>query len=158
MSIAATVKFGGTIRETVASGVDFAPNAVIPHVIGGTLTYSDSTVPDGELFSGAELALTAGAVTVDLTALEGVNTTVDGDGKRPRFIYIKNNGAAAMTFTKGASNGSTILGTTWTVIVAPGKMFQQECADDVPAISATVKTIDVTGTGTETFDLAIIIG
>lgn len=160
MSVRATLNFGGSIRETLTAGIEFADNPTVSHRVGESVDLSSTSTPDIEKFAANEPALAAGAATLDLTSLLGTNgVTVDGTGLRPRWIYLKNTGEADITFTKGASNGSDIFAGTWAFTLRPGERRQQDFSATGPAVvSSTNKIIDVTGTGTDTFQYAILFG
>lgn len=102
------------------------------------------------------LTLTAGAATIDLRALTGTNgASVDGNGLKLQILRIKNLGAAAMTFSVGASNGLAI-GAGF--LVPAGAVVQFMYADGLEDIDATHKTIDVAGTGSQTAEITIVMG
>lgn len=118
-------------------------------------TLSATSTPDVENVAAFIATLTAGAVTIDWTAL----THADGDtrsaaGKKLRFIQIMNPAAntANIVVTKGASNGYSPVGTTFTIPISPGGGFlwylQSDAAD---VTNGSADTWDVTGSGSETF-------
>jgi hypothetical protein len=73
-----------------------------------------------------------------------------------QFIRIKNLGAAAMTFAEGASNGLALA--CGSIVVPAGGIVQFFLNDAAPDIAAADRTIDVTGTGTDTAEVTIIAG
>jgi len=107
-------------------------------------------------------ALTGGAATIDLTALDGTVGTVDGTGLKLQVFKLKapTTNTATLTATKGASNGYGLdsAGATWTVPLAPGQEFLFYGDDDPPDISSTKKNIDLSGTGTESVQVMIVVG
>jgi hypothetical protein len=161
MSVAATYSLKLEVRETLTVGVDAASLPVVLHDqlnVSGTLN-ATSAVPATKHIQDAAVPLAAGVYTIDLTALPGTGgATVDGTGLKVQLIRIHNKGAAAMTFADGVTNGYELLGAAWTITLPPGGAMQFYLPDTAPDIGASAKTIDVTGTGTQTFDLSIVMG
>ncbi len=163
MSINASIFCGMSGTRTLTTGVDNAATATIRMDVGGTTSATASTTPDGESMVFPRIALVAGAYTIDLTALPDINgATVTLVGKKVRALYFKNLGANNMTFAKGASNGLDSLSGTWSMVLLPG---EERCINlmgvdvaSIAAISASIKTIDVTGTLVQTFDFGVIVG
>lgn len=157
MAIVLSYNFGGTVRETLANGVAAADNAVVS--LSGyneADTLNASTTPPvtkAALFLGT---LTAGALTIDMSALTGANGAVDLTGLRIQFLRIKNLGANSMTFSEGASNGLALA--TGTITVPAGGIYQAFLNDASPDIASGDRTIDVTGTGAQTFEITIVAG
>ena len=116
-------------------------------------------------------ALTAGAYTIDLTALTGADGTIDGTGKKVQMLLLQNpSGNGLMTFKFGAANPYLLCAdAAWRIPVCPGtgtgdtekfgevKMFFPNDSTN-PDISGTAKTIDVIGTGTQSFRCGIWLG
>jgi hypothetical protein len=87
-------------------------------------------------------AMTAGAVTIDLTA-----SPVSGDGKTPIRAFLMNPaGNSAITVDIGASNGYDGFGDAFSITLEPGYSVQLEGDSEIGAAN---KTLDVTGTGTD---------
>jgi hypothetical protein len=159
MAVSANISFLARIRETLETGVDGAASPVIIHdALDKSVTLNASSAVPATKCSVDTIALTAGAKTVDLTALAGANGTVDGTGLKVQFIRIVNNGANAMTFAEGASNGYELLGNGWTITLPAGGYMQFYLPEGTPDIASGAKTIDVSGTGTQTFDLTVVMG
>jgi hypothetical protein len=159
-SAAVTLRF--SVKETVTDAAGYASAARSTVVFdGGGLSESldaDSTPPADTPAVGKQ-ALTAGAATIDLTALTGVNSAaVSLSGKKPIAVLFENTGANAMTIAKGASNGYTGFGSSYSeTIPAGGKLFKWLGANGT-AVSGSVKTLDLTGTGTQELKYQIIAG
>jgi len=124
-------------------------------------TYNADTDPNAtEVWSGTT-ALSAGTVTVNFGTLARTGrTALNLTGLTIYAIRIKNNGANPMTFKDGATNGYPLFGLTDGHVIGAGDEFMQ--ATSRVAGFATVATaditIDVTGTGAQTFDMAIVAG
>ena len=138
-----------------------AAQAVITHTLqaSGTLT-SSTTVPVTKV-SAQEIALIAGAKTLDLTALLGANgAAVDATGLKLQLLYIKNKDANAnsMAFTFGASNGWVGLGSGWKFTLAPKNECLFKLDDASTDVASNAKNIDVTGTVTQAFQYIAVFG
>lgn len=150
-----TVKIGITTSEVLADDTLSATAKTVQHTL-----FDESITPSpATIFSGDVYALSTGAKTLDLRALYTVGGgTGDGNGLKVQAFYFKNLGANAMTIVGGASNGYLIFGTSGSVVVQPGGslcLFHNDASADV---SGTVKTIDVSGTGSQEFEAAFILG
>jgi hypothetical protein len=129
----------------------------------GTLNAS-SSVPATKVASG-QLTMTAGAATLDLTAL--VNTasagqTVTHTGLKPQIMILRNlsTNANNMTVGKGASNGwsPVAAGTTWSLPLAPAQSHMFLLKDLAIDVAAGAKDIDVAGTGSQILEWTIVSG
>jgi len=121
---------------------------------------SDSSPPVtcGALF---QQALTGGAATIDLTALDGFNDkVVSGTGLRVQLLRVKNpvTNANPITVAKGASNGYDGFGAGFSVTLQPGAEATLLTNDAGGDIGSGNKTLDLTGTGTQALDVEIIMG
>jgi hypothetical protein len=163
MSINASIACGISGTRELTTGVDNSSRPAFRFAVGATTSANANSTPDGEAGCFPQVALVAGAYTIDLTALPDVNgATTTLTGKKVRALFFENLGAANMTFAKGASNGLDTLSGAWTMTLLPG---EKRCIDlmgvdvaSIAAISGTIKTIDVTGTGTDTFDFGVVVG
>lgn len=156
MSIASPlVKFGITATETLTDeSLSTAARSIQHTNFDESVTPSPATIVSAKLY-----ALVTGALTIDLRALHQANgASGDGNGLKVQGFYFKNLGANAMTIVGGASNGYLIFGTSGSVVVQPGGGLTIYHADGSADIDATHKTIDVSGTGTQTFECALILG
>lgn len=140
------------------TGVDSASNPSVTHDgydESGTLTAS--TTPPVTKILAKLITLTAGAYTIDLTTETGTNgVAISGTGLRVQAIRIKNLGANTMTFSEGASNGLALI--CGDIIVPAGGITQIFLNDAAPDIASGDRTIDVAGTGSQTFELTVLLG
>ena len=125
---------------------------------------SSTSTPAVTKSSYKEYALIAGALTIDLTALtDAVGAALDGTGLKVQTVIIVNPaGNAAINIAPGASNPYPLLG-TGNDITIPAHATQltvigMYLPDGTPDVSGSVKTLDITGTGTQTFKLGITLG
>jgi hypothetical protein len=104
------------------------------------------------------VALSAGAASLDLA---GSLTDAYGSTAvfvRVKAIYIKNNGTATMTFGAGSNPWATLLNSTGTLKL-PAGAFMLIASPDATGYAVTSGTgdlLNVSGTGTDTFDIAIL--
>lgn len=167
--MAVTVTWGQelSVAETLTTGVDGAVNPIINHKGFNAPKAGESEVspltasstPAATKVFEDNLALSAGAYTIDLTSLTGVNgASVTFSGLTVRNILIRNKGAASMTFAKGATNGYTGFGSAFSLTIPAGGVASIYNHTLSSAVGGSAKTIDVTGTGTQTFDVIITAG
>ncbi len=158
-----TVNWALTVNtnETLETNVDASGSPVVPLTAFSTDgDFSASTTPPATLVSYETIPLVAGAVTIDLTALTGTNgIAVDGTNLKVQLFHIKNKtGNSPMTFVEGAATGYLLKGSGWKEILAAGQETLFQGNDAAPDITALLKHIDVTGTGTEEFELSVVMG
>lgn len=157
MAVSCAYQFTMTTTETGLS-LDGASSAFVIHDAyneSGTLNAS-STPPATKVLSKL-ITLTAGAYTIDLTTETGINgAALAGTGLRVQMIRIKNLGSATMTFSEGASNGIALA--CGDITVPAGGITQIYLNDAAPDIAAGDRAIDVAGTGTDTFELSLLLG
>lgn len=158
MAVQATVLMKCKVIESLGDG-SLTDSDVTHDAYGlNTTIKSDTAVPATKV-SASVVALSAGAKTLDLTALVGTNGgTVDGTGLKLQVWLLKNLGANAMTFTEGASNGYEALGSAFSFILLQNQMAQFYLADSAPDVGGSTKNIDVAGTGTQTFQNVMVFG
>lgn len=124
----------------------------------GTLN-SGTSVPVTKEATGTK-ALSAGAGTLDLTAIPGVDGTVDATGLKVQAckLICPTTNANPVTVTEGASNGYELLGNAFTFILKPGQHVTLYLDEDAPDVAAGAKNIDLAGTGSQELDYEFIFG
>ena len=162
MSVAVTLKLMLKIVETNTSALVSSSNASQTWSGGDIdLTLNSTSTPDAEDCAAMIIALVAGAKTIDLTSLahEG-GATKSANGKKIRAWLFFNLAANTgnIVVTKGASNGYSPVGTTFTYVVPPGGCALHYFDSDAGDVGASAKNVDVTGTGTESFYFKAIWG
>ncbi len=163
MSIRATIVGQITCQETLDTGVDASTTPTIAHnAFNFSHTVNATTTITGTKISADNQALTAGAYTLDLTACAksgGTTQTLTGLKMRAYLFRAPLTNTGVIVITKGASNGLTVGGTAlWKEALQPGDKVVKWLDDGGETIDGTHKTLDVTGTGAETFDYEIIVG
>lgn len=163
MSVDVTYDSRLLIAETITVGVDGADNPVIYH--GGPESdfaslarFTGTTTPDVVDHVTKVFTLTAGAYTLDLTSMVGTGSVAkDGTTYKVRFLKITNNHATqTLKVAKGASNGHTGFGSDFAVTVDGAGEITLKFGS--VAIASNNKTLDFTGTGSNTFNLSVVYG
>lgn len=164
-SISVSYRNDVTVAQTLDSASTPSANAdkrVITHqAFNDTLTLNSGSTPDVTKMAAFTKALSAGAATIDLTALTGTNgATVNGNGDKVRIFKAINpsSNANSITLTEGASNGYELAGNGWTVVLQPGQHFTFYADEDAPTIGGSAKTIDLAGTGSQTLNVMVVMG
>lgn len=166
MAVTAKYHFKLDAEDAPALGYDLLTDPTGTHTIGsssGSLTAS--TTPAVSAAWSDRITLTAGAATIDLTALTRGNGTLAALSMSGlKVVLIKIFAATANTavvkFTNGAANGYNIFGAAGGDVSVPaGGMLMFYGYTGLAAVSATVKNIDVTSSDTDAiFDIIIVGG
>lgn len=113
-------------------------------------------------FAYNEVAMTAGALTLDLTALvHQDSSSVDGTGLKLQKFRVSNPSTNSnnITLVVGASNPYDFMGdASGQVTLAPGAEFRYDGNETLEDIDSTHCEIDVSGNGTETVRYTAIMG
>jgi hypothetical protein len=147
-----------TLTDTslVASGGDAS---VLHNAFDVAETYAAGTTVPATKVSAQVVALSAGAKTLDLTALTGTNgAALTAAGLKLQIWRLKNLGAADMTFTFGASDPYLALGAGFLFILKSGQHACFFLNDLAPDVGSGSTDIDVSGTGTQTFQNLMVFG
>ncbi len=166
MADAQTAKydFGLTVEEVKDLGLDNVVDPTITHTLGAhadTLT-ATTTPPVTKTYSD-DLALVAGAATIDLQALpSSQSTTVNFTGLKVQLIKITtpSTNTAEVTFDVGATNGYNLFGATnatdESVAVPPGSVQQFLFVNTLEDVDATHSDVDVSSSDVDA-DFSIIL-
>jgi hypothetical protein len=151
-----------TTVETLENGVDGSTRPTITHDgfnVSGINRNAASSIPVTKA-SYQTYPLVAGAKTLDLTALEGVeNVLQDCSGLKLQSMIITNPlGNSVMTVGEGAVNGYALFGAGNSVAIKPGMTIAFDAPETLDAVSGTDKTIDIAGILVETIDIGMILG
>jgi hypothetical protein len=164
MSIQTDVKMTLTVTETVAlTTTPFVTSAQYKATHSGlnlSRAQHATSSPTATTLAQGELDMVAGAATLDLTAAAGTAGAVNLNGLKPRQILIqaKTGNANPVTIAKGASNGYTGFGASFSITLQPGQRVMIDDNGAGTAVSGTVKTLDVSGTGTQGINYIIVGG
>jgi hypothetical protein len=166
MSISTVYQANLTTAETLETGVPAASDKSLSHSgFNTSATINASSTPPGTKCAFFRKALESGSATIDLTALVGTNgAAVNGTGLRVQAIKFKAvaGNAAAITIAKGSSNGYDGLGAAFSLTLAATSALGAEVmirtADAGSDIGSANKTLDLSGSGTDAVDVAVILG
>lgn len=120
-----------------------------------------SSTPDITEGGLVQKAMVAGAATLDLTSLADVlGRTFSLSTLKPRSIKVKalDANVGAITISKGATDGYTGLGAAFSLTLPAGAEQTVYLGESGTAVSGTVKTLDLVGTGTDGIQLSISAG
>lgn len=115
--------------------------------------------PTGEDCAHVTVTLSGGAASLDLTSLSHIDGgTRSVSGKKLRAWLFTNPSANLITVSKGASNGYSPVGTTFTKPVGAGCTSADYFDDEAAAVSGSAKTLDFAGTGSQTITVKLLWG
>lgn len=163
-----------TISVTVGNEINVVQTFSTAEASDQTATFNSSSSTDAYTASTSvpvtkhakyTLTLSSGSGTIDLTSLPGItaNETVDGTGLKLQKMRLANPSANAnkISVTNGASNGYRTDGATTnslTVALAPGQSVLLEFDEAADDVGSSHKTFDVTGTGSQTLSVHVVLG
>ncbi|MCL4735384.1 MAG: hypothetical protein KJ050_10660 [Candidatus Omnitrophica bacterium] len=161
MAITATLTNTLTTAETV-SGLKVTTSSVT-HSDSQSHTLSAATTPPATKHVAKTVALSAGAATIDLTALTAWGTngvTEDTSGLKLQILRAKATASNAnpIAIKTGASNGYAAWGASWLVELKAGQEVTLYGNDATPDVAGAAKTIDLSGTGTQSVDIEMVFG
>jgi len=102
----------------------------------------------------------SGDQTLDFTALSrSIGEDVDATGLKLQMLLLNNLSASAtLTLAKGASNGYAVNGAAGSLVCPPGGSVQYFFNDALEDVDATHKTLDLTITAGEEFEIQLVFG
>ncbi len=149
---------------TTLAGVYVSPaDATVTSSMNTTAALNSGTTPPATKSSFGTLTLSSGTGTIDLTSLPDDNGTpavVTLTGLRIATMKLRNKStnANAITVAKGASSGFTGFGSAFSIVLQVGEEVSLLCQNLAAAVSAGVKTLDVTGTGSQVLEFSFTAG
>lgn len=162
MSVTTAYTSALTATETLTTNVpDVTSNSIVHSGYNKTLNLTGATTPPVSKTASFAKALSAGAATIDLTALVGTNgAAVDGTGLRVVMCKFQAPAANAnpITLKFGAASPYNLLGASWQIVLSPGQEVLFYGVAAAPAIAAGAKNIDLSGTGSQAVNCIIVMG
>jgi len=162
-TFSASVELKTSVQQTFDTSA--GPAAGTPKVTHATWDFKHSlsatSTPPFSKHAAFKQALTAGAATIDLTALTGFNgEAVDGSGLKVQVLKLRNPSTNAnnITITPGAANGYDLMGAAMSLTLEPGDEVILFGLDTAPDIAAADKDLDLAGTGVQALDVEILMG
>ena len=145
--------------------VSSADGTVTTNGLNTTRTLTASTTPPVTKYSSGRVTMSGGSGSLDLTSLPDVNgaaAQVTLTGLKPQEVIFRNlsTNANAITIAKGASNGYTGLGSSFTITLQPGDKFHWAGNDNsgVTDVGSGARIFDVTGTGSQVLEFLVVAG
>jgi hypothetical protein len=132
--------------------------------LNATATLNASSTPPATKQASGTQAMTAGAATLDLTALPGdtADETKDMTGLKLQLAILKapSTNANPITISQGASNayGLDAAGGTWSLTLDPGQFVLLYLDDNAEDVAAGAKEIDLAGTAAQELDYLLVFG
>lgn len=161
----------GTEQLTAAEAPTAASATARALSLGGlnvSATLDATTTPPVSATPCFKVVTISGTTTIDLTAATApalpasASRTVDLSGKKLVAYAFKANAtnAGGVTISVGGTNGYALFGASKSVILQPGEsMFGViGTTSTKPAVGASAKTIDITGTTNDVVTLVLYFG
>jgi len=162
MSISLRLRAEVTVSEALSlAALATATPAAEYSAYATQLNLAGTTTPPVEKHASLSKALTAGAATIDLTAIAGQFGNVNFTGLKLQAMLLKNSSSnGTITVSKGASNGYGLDsgGATFTIPVAPGATVVFFFDDEPPDVAGGAKNLDLAGTGTQSLQMTLVAG
>lgn len=157
MSVSAAYVGQLTVTETITTGIAdvLSSNNVVIH--GG---WNKSITITGTVTASFVVTLSTGAFTVDLTSLTGTNgasVSLSGLKVLAFLVSVPGTNANAFTIAKGASNGYQLKGSSWSETFQPGDHMVYY-PTNAQTVGGSAKTIDCSGTGSQTCQIVVVGG
>jgi hypothetical protein len=162
MSVTVTYESRATVKEVLETNTGSSATAgrtVTHDQFNSAKVLNGTSTPPCTKVAAFTQALTAGAATIDLTALVGANgVAVDGTGLKLQVLRVKNLGANDLTITPGVSSGYAFAGAASKIILGANDEALLLANDTRPDVAAGVKNIDLAGTLVQTSQWTVILG
>ncbi|HUS40967.1 MAG TPA: hypothetical protein VMX74_16050 [Pirellulales bacterium] len=164
MSVSVSYESKVNTVETITTSVpaiSSANNSVTHDGYNTSDRLTATTTPPATKCAYMLKALSGGAATIDLTDLIGANgVTVDGTGLKVQVMKFKasTGNANAITVTFGASNPYALKGASFAFDLKAGQEDTFYANDATPDISALACEIDLSGTGSQSLQVSIVMG
>lgn len=163
MSISLTYAATATVEETLETNVDSlgatTARQITHNAFNESAALTASTTPPVTKVACFIATLSGGALTINLASLTGTNgATVDMTGLKVQVLRVKNLGANNLTIVPGGSNGIDLFGVSSSVTVYPSGHVMFYFNDASPDVASGDRTLDLTGTTTQTSEWTIVAG
>lgn len=152
-TIAAKLSITETMTSTDVPNLSSA-DAAAAFALGVSEAISGVTV-----VASMSKALSAGAGTLDFTSLTHRGVSVSLSGLKVKYFAFANpsTNANAITIVEGASNGNAMLGSAFSLTLQPGDYVVGKITNS-QTVGGSDKTIDLSGTGSQTLSLILAGG
>ena len=159
MSISVSYTSNLTTTETLSDSNISATSKTVSFdgANGSGISTASSTAPC-TMRGGGKLTLSSGAGSIDLTAIPGVNGTLqDGTGLKVQFVKLKNLGESQMWIYDDITNGYQLHGGGYDRLPVGGESLHKY-SDGLADIDGTHKIIGVEGSGSDQLQYEIVMG
>jgi hypothetical protein len=154
LTIASTLSIFDNQNDPAANPITVAANP--PYI---NQTWNAALSPNGTAGWCAQVVMTSGAATIDLTSLTqlGLSTPIDATGLKSLFFVFQapTSNTNPVSVAPGGSNGYASVGEVGPL--SPGDI-DAKTTGSATAISSTSKTISVTGTGSNAINIFVAFG
>jgi len=160
MTVSVDYTFNHTMHDNAAANpLVLSSPAITGNGLDETGSLNSTTTPAVSKVAAGAAAMTAGLATIDLTALTGLDgTSRTLNALKVVLAKFKNPGANPITIAKGAANGYTGFGSAFSHTIPPGGTASFNLSTGGVAVDGTHKTLDVSGTGTDTLQYSFSAG
>lgn len=164
MSVSAVLQALLKVTESVTQSGTLSNSREDLHTLdAGDTINANSTVPATKVASYNDQALTAGALSIDLTSLtDPYGNSVDMSGLKVQRFFFQwdEDNTDTCTIVDGASNGYNLFGdASGQVTLNPGDSVLLIMTDQHADVAAGAKTIDISSSDTDgVFDCIIVAG
>jgi len=152
-------------KASLTSGIGVsASDTIFQHSLPMTRTFPDTTALPATVVGSFALTLSSSTAFIDLTAVPvGNGLTSDATGLKLQCLQVQNRaGNGNLTLSYGTSSPYSFAGTSWSNVVQGHAthrgIYLQSCPEGAGDVSTAAKNILCTGTGTESFDVMVILG
>jgi hypothetical protein len=158
-----TITNAVSLRETIVYDTNPMVTTLKPvSNLGRTWNMDGTTGPAVTAWWEGEVTMTAGALSLDLTALTDAvsGLTVDMTGKKIRsmWLFAPTGNAGAITIKPHVTDGYTGWTSTGGQVLSAGDYRGPDIFLGGIAVDATHKILHVTGTGTDKLRLVLLFG
>ena len=161
MAFGAVVESKVSVTELLTDVYLNSNSSVLHNGMNTTLSLNAGTSVPVTKVASFQLTLSSGTGTIDFRALPSTNgALLDGNGLKVQVMKLRNKStnANSITVVPGATNGIDLFGASSRIVLLPGQECLMTLNDAAPDISATDKTLDVTGTGSQILECIFVLG
>lgn len=157
MSITANLSLQHTINNSL-SIFDSSRSTIVHDGMNLTAQLNASSSVPVTKYAAVAKALSAGAATIDLSALTDDSGTAIGTGLKVQSVILYNPSANVITIGIGASNGYPLFGASALLPIEPGARLIKYFNDALIDIDGTHKNLDLAGTLAQTLNVGFTFG
>ena len=163
MIVSLTYRSEMTAIQTIEGTPPPSPEdrTITHNALNRTLRLGGSSTPKIDLIAVFRVTLVNGEAVIGLTNINTPTGIIDATGRKLRAFKFRcpaTNTGGAVTVEAGASNGYDMLGGSWSIPVPIDGEVMMYLKDTAPAVASGAKTLDLTGTGTDSLDVSFIFG